>query len=287
MLALPSVGMSILELSHRSAAFESILAQAEADVRAIAAIPANYKVLFLQGGASTQFSMVPMNLLTPGQPKPPTTSTAAPGLRKRSRRRRSRRHRQRRHASTKAEGYFAHAAAGRGAQAHARRGLRATSLTSNNTIEGTEYKTLPDVGDVPLVSATPRRTCSAARSTIAKHALIYAWARRKDHRAFAGVTGGDHPRGHADRARRSRSADDVELRRARAGGWIALQHAPHLCGLHRSASRHEVADRDEGGLAAIARSVNERKAAKPYIRRDRLARRYSTAGPRRAATPAR
>ena len=66
LLALPGVGMSILEISHRSAAFESILARAEADVRAVAGVPSNYKVLFLQGGASLQFSMVPMNLLTPG-----------------------------------------------------------------------------------------------------------------------------------------------------------------------------------------------------------------------------
>src|ERR1043166_3599571 len=66
LLALPGVGMSILEISHRSAAFESILAAAEADVRAVAGVPSGYKVLFLQGGASLQFSMVPMNLLTPG-----------------------------------------------------------------------------------------------------------------------------------------------------------------------------------------------------------------------------
>jgi phosphoserine aminotransferase len=66
LVALPHVGMSILEISHRSAAFESILAQAEADMRALAGIPANYRVLFLQGGASLQFSMVPMNLLSPG-----------------------------------------------------------------------------------------------------------------------------------------------------------------------------------------------------------------------------
>src|SRR5438552_11012107 len=66
LVALPGVGMSILEISHRSKTFESILAQAEADIRTLAAIPANYKVLFLQGGASLQFSMVPMNLLTPG-----------------------------------------------------------------------------------------------------------------------------------------------------------------------------------------------------------------------------
>src|SRR3954464_8053851 len=66
LLSLPGAGMSILEISHRSAAFESILAQAESDIRALANIPAAYKVLFLQGGASLQFAMVPMNLLTPG-----------------------------------------------------------------------------------------------------------------------------------------------------------------------------------------------------------------------------
>src|SRR5437763_4240982 len=66
LIALPGVGMSILEISHRSATFEAILAQAEADIRALASIPSSYRVLFLQGGASTQFSMVPMNLLTAG-----------------------------------------------------------------------------------------------------------------------------------------------------------------------------------------------------------------------------
>src|SRR6185436_10025926 len=67
LLALPGVGMSILEISHRSKTFEDILARAEADMRALANIPASYKVLFLQGGASMQFSMVPMNLLGAGQ----------------------------------------------------------------------------------------------------------------------------------------------------------------------------------------------------------------------------
>src|SRR3954452_11267448 len=67
LLALPGIGMSILEISHRSKVFESILARAEADIRALAGVPSSYKVLFLQGGASLQFSMVPMNLLGPGQ----------------------------------------------------------------------------------------------------------------------------------------------------------------------------------------------------------------------------
>jgi len=59
-------GMSVMEMSHRGACFESIIQQAEADLRALAKIPANYKVLFLQGGAHLQFSMVPMNFIPAG-----------------------------------------------------------------------------------------------------------------------------------------------------------------------------------------------------------------------------
>ena len=66
LIALPGVGMSILEISHRSKPFDDVIEGCEADLRALAAIPANYHVLFLQGGASLQFSMVPMNLLPPG-----------------------------------------------------------------------------------------------------------------------------------------------------------------------------------------------------------------------------
>ncbi|MEW6353895.1 MAG: 3-phosphoserine/phosphohydroxythreonine transaminase [Pseudomonadota bacterium] len=56
-------GMSVMEMSHRGKEFMAIAAQAEADLREIMAIPAHYKVLFLQGGATSQFAMVPMNLL--------------------------------------------------------------------------------------------------------------------------------------------------------------------------------------------------------------------------------
>ena len=56
-------GMSVMEMSHRSKAFEEIIQSTEALIRELMNIPANYKVLFLQGGASSQFSMVPLNLL--------------------------------------------------------------------------------------------------------------------------------------------------------------------------------------------------------------------------------
>src|SRR5919198_6265202 len=65
LLSLPGVGMSVLEISHRSKTFDEIIQGCEADMRTLAGIPDNYRVLFLQGGASLQFSMVPLNLLPP------------------------------------------------------------------------------------------------------------------------------------------------------------------------------------------------------------------------------
>lgn len=63
MLDYKGTGMSVMEMSHRSKAFEEIITTAEADIRELMNIPDNYKVLFLQGGASQQFAMIPMNLM--------------------------------------------------------------------------------------------------------------------------------------------------------------------------------------------------------------------------------
>ena len=67
LLSYDGSGMSVLEMSHRSPQFEGILARAEADLRSLLNIPDNYAVLFLQGGASLQFSMAPTNLRRPDQ----------------------------------------------------------------------------------------------------------------------------------------------------------------------------------------------------------------------------
>src|SRR5262249_36059954 len=167
LVSLPGVGMSILEVSHRSAAFEAILAQADADIRALAGIPSNYKVLFLQGGASMQFSMVPMNLLTAGATadyidcgswaekaikeakKAGSVNVAA---------------------STKSENY---SRVPRQDELKLTPGAAYVHMTSNNTIEGTEYQELPAVGDVPLVSDTSSDMFSRPID-VTKHALIYA-----------------------------------------------------------------------------------------------------------------
>jgi phosphoserine aminotransferase len=171
LVALPGVGMSILEISHRSKTFEGILAKAEADIRTLANIPSNYKVLFLQGGASLQFSMVPMNLLGPGQTadyidcgswadkaikearKVGTVNVAA---------------------STKSENY---SRLPKQSELKLTPGAAYVHMTSNNTIEGTEYNTLPDVGDVPLVSDNSSDMFSGPID-VSKHGLIYAGAQK-------------------------------------------------------------------------------------------------------------
>ena len=63
MLDYKGSGMSVMEMSHRSKVYDNIIKEAEADLRELMNIPDNYKVLFLQGGASLQFAMIPMNLM--------------------------------------------------------------------------------------------------------------------------------------------------------------------------------------------------------------------------------
>src|SRR5260221_9786471 len=171
LLALPGVGMSILEISHRSKPFESILARAEADIRRLGNIPSNYKVLFLQGGASTQFSMVPMNLFTPGSTADyiDTGSWADKAIKE-----------ARKvgtvniAATTKADHY---SRIPQPSEIRLTPGAAYVHITSNNTIEGTEWKTLPDVGAAPLVNDTSSDMFSRPLD-VSRHALIYAGAQK-------------------------------------------------------------------------------------------------------------
>jgi phosphoserine aminotransferase len=171
LVALPGVGMSVMEISHRSKAFDEILEGATSGLRAVMGIPANYKVLFLQGGASTQFSMVPMNLLTPG-----TTAdyilTGDWGKKA--------------FKEAKKVGAAAIAAStenGNFSRIPAQSELRLTPgaayvhMTANNTIHGTEWHHTPDVGAAPLVSDASSNICSRPVD-VSKYGLIYAGAQK-------------------------------------------------------------------------------------------------------------
>jgi len=70
LLDFKGTGMSVMEISHRSKEFEAVIQTAEADLRELLGIPANYKIMFLQGGASLQFAMLPMNLRAAGAQSP-------------------------------------------------------------------------------------------------------------------------------------------------------------------------------------------------------------------------
>jgi phosphoserine aminotransferase len=171
LVSLPGVGMSILEVSHRSKPFEEILAGAESDLRTLGGLPSNYKVLFLQGGASLQFSMVPMNLLPQaGSADYVVTGAWSEKAVKEAKRVGG----VKIAATTEPEKY--------------RRVPRQDELkldpdaafvhyTTNNTIFGTEWSYVPQVGNVPLVADASSDIFSGPID-VGKFGLIYAGAQK-------------------------------------------------------------------------------------------------------------
>src|SRR5262245_1680259 len=257
LIALPGVGMSILEISHRSSTFESILDRAEADIRSLAGIPANYKVLFLQGGASLQFSMVPMNLLGAGQTADyiDSGSWAEKGY-KEAKKVGS----VNVAATTKAENYSRVPSQ---SELKLTPGAAYVHMTSNNTIEGTEFKQLPDVGpgEVPLVSDTSSDMFSRPID-VARHALIYSGAQKN--MGPAGVT---VVIVRDDMLQRSSKSLPTMLNYAVHAENGSMYNTPPAFAVYALGlvMKWLIAN---GGLAAIAKT-NERKAAKLYAEIDR------------------
>lgn len=162
---------SVMEVSHRGKAFMEMAARAEADLRELLAIPANYKVLFLQGGATQHFAQVPMNLCADGQ----RADYIVNG-----------------HWGEKAaaEGAFyadAHIAASSKADGYRSIPARATwnldpesafvHITTNETIHGVEMRDIPDVGKVPLIADMSSDILSQPLD-VSKFGLIYAGAQK-------------------------------------------------------------------------------------------------------------
>jgi phosphoserine aminotransferase len=258
LIALPGVGMSILEISHRSATFESILERAEADIRTLANVPAGHKVLFLQGGASLQFSMVPMNLLGAGQTADyiDSGSWAEKAFKE-----------------AKKVGNASIAATTKGdnySRVPVQRDLKLTPgaayvhMTSNNTIEGTEFKELPDVGNAPLVSDTSSDMFSRPID-VSRHALIYAGAQKN--MGPAGVTVVIIREDLLPRSMEKKASLPTMLNYAVHAENRSLYNTPPAFAVYALGLVMKWL-LQQGGLAAIARA-NERKAAKLYAEIDR------------------
>ncbi len=258
LLALPGVGISIFEVSHRSKAFEAILAQAEADIRSLAAIPPHYHVLFLQGGASLQFSMVPMNLLGPGLTADyiDTGSWAEKAI-KEARKVGA----VRVAASTKADHYTRIPAA---SEIVLSDGAAYVHMTANNTIEGTEWKALPPTRGIRLVSDTSSDMFSRPID-VEKHALIYAGAQKN--MGPAGLTIVIIRDDLLEQSKALAATLPTMLNYAVHADNNSLYNTPPAVAVYATGlvMKWLIA---QGGLAAIA-AVNERKAAKLYAEIDR------------------
>ena len=180
MLSLPGVGMSVLEISHRSPAFDRILEDTLQTLRQLLGIGDDYEVLLMQGGASLQFSMVPMNLLRSRQGAADYILTGTWGQTGAKEARR--------------EGKV-HVAWDGGATAYDR--LPAASeiqlsgnaeyvhVTSNETIQGVQWKHDPESGGAPLVCDCSSDFMSRPID-VSKYGLIYACAQKNA--GIAGVT---------------------------------------------------------------------------------------------------
>jgi phosphoserine aminotransferase len=171
LVSMPGVGMSILEMSHRGKFFEGVLQRAEADIRTLANVPDDYKVLFLAGGASLQFSMVPLNFL----PRDGSADYIVSGAWS-----------EKAVKEAKKVGGVKIAWTGEAnnfntipAQGDLKLDPNAAyvSFTSNETIHGVEFKYVPETGDVPLVCDTSSDMFSRPID-VKRHALIYAGAQK-------------------------------------------------------------------------------------------------------------
>jgi phosphoserine aminotransferase len=164
-------GMSVMEMSHRGKQFMSIAQKAEADLRDLMKIPDNYKVLFLQGGASSQFAMVPINLLR-GRTSADYVWTGAWG--KKAIAEAKRYATVNVAASSEADGFNTIPAPSawrldkEAAYVH---------YTPNETIGGVEFHWIPDVGDVPLV-ADMSSTILSRPVDVSRYGVIYAGAQK-------------------------------------------------------------------------------------------------------------
>jgi phosphoserine aminotransferase len=255
LLALPGVGMSVMEISHRSKTFEDILHRAIDDIRALANIPSNYKVLLLQGGASLQFSMVPMNILGQGQ----TADYIITGGWAQKALKEAKRVGKTNVAWTEGAEVFTRIP--RQDELKLTPGAAYVHMTSNNTLFGTQWKGLPAVADTPLVSDTSSDMFSRPID-VSKHALIYAGAQKN-----LGPSGVTLVIVREDLLARSQDTLPTMLNYKTHAENDSLYNTPPTFGIYVLGLTMKWL-RGLGGLEAIAR-INERKAGKLYAEIDR------------------
>lgn len=244
-------GMSVMEMSHRGKEFMSIAAQAEADLREVMAIPDNYKVLFLQGGASSQFAMVPLNLLrgkgTADYYRTGSWSKKAIAEAKR-------------YcdvnivADTEIDGKFT--TVPDAASVKLNPDAAYVHYTPNETIEGVDFDYVPDTGDVPLV-ADMSSTILSRPIDVSKFAVIYAGAQKN-----IGPAGLTIVIVREDLLGETKEGTPAMFDWAVHAKNDSMYNTPATYGWYLAGLVFQWL-KDKGGLSAMA-EINERKAGKLY-----------------------
>ena len=243
-------GMSVMELSHRSAEFEAINTAAEQNLRKLLAIPEEYAVILVQGGGSMQFTMVPMNLCLPGKPVDVLhtgswTAKAIGELKKGIPHHIA--------ASTEAEKFVR---VPRAEEIKPSEHASYTYFCTNNTIEGTQYHALPATGEVPLV-ADMSSDIASRPVDVGKFGLIFAGAQKN--LGPSGVTVVIVRKDLAERA--DKNLPTLFQYRTHIKEK-SLYHTPPTFAVYVVGLMMEWIDQ-QGGLGAIAKR-NERKARLLY-----------------------
>jgi phosphoserine aminotransferase len=171
MLSLPGVGMSVMEISHRSKIFDEIVGRADTGLRQLLGIPDDYHVLFLQGGASLQFSMIPMNFL-PAEGSADYVITGSWGKKALKEAKRAG---VANVAANMADGGFTRIPGNDELKLDPKAAY--VHITTNETIEGVEWKQEPEIGNVPLLADASSDILSHP-IPVDKYALIYAGAQK-------------------------------------------------------------------------------------------------------------
>ena len=255
LVSLPGVGMSILEISHRSKTFEAILAKTEADLRALGNVPSTHKVLFLQGGASMQFSMVPLNLLTEGAT---ADYIVTGGWAQKAVKEAKRVGNVNIAGSTESENF---SRIPRQDELKLTPNAAYVHMTTNNTLFGTEWTKEPAVGSVPLVADTSSDMFSRPIE-VSKYGLIYAGAQKN-----LGPSGVTVVIIREDLLPRSSKSLHTMLNYAVHAENGSMYNTPPCFGIYLMGLVMKWA-LGQGGLAEMAKH-NERKAAKLYAEIDR------------------
>lgn len=163
-------GQSVMEMSHRSKDFQAIIADCEQRLRRVMQIPDNYKVLFLQGGASLQFTMIPMNLLEKGSADVINTGQWS----KKAIKELNKLGKANVLASSEADTYSYIPDV---KTLEYNKDADYVYICENNTIYGTKYKELPETGDIPLVS--DMSSCILSEPVdVTKYGIIFAGAQK-------------------------------------------------------------------------------------------------------------